>query len=248
MYLLSTYNRRYRDGGRPPGATVAERIIETPGIPGGTAYVIHVGGLAAEDAKSPWLAVQYQNHLSTEVVNDKAKSAILGNSEVTIRKSICSGILACEHLDPRLKDPSVYANIDAYWGELRRVRMATTQNLETQLRREAISWAWTIRKDYDERKACAKAPDGQEDDCAPTLHSNQAPEGSRDDHWVACNNASDGGRSRRSDKHQKEWDPDKFDAFLREIEQILTSTEQLPCDDHCHVVDQKNRKAKTCGK
>ncbi|KAG6030218.1 hypothetical protein E4U40_008035 [Claviceps sp. LM458 group G5] len=224
-HLLSAFNDHYQRG-RPPGAVIAERIIVVPAIPhwpetspGGTAYVIPIQGLPAEDAERPW-ELQYGNHLSAEGRN-KTKSAILGNRKVTIRKSNCSGILHCQHLAPRLLEPSIYTNIDAYWGELESVRMRMTQG-----RQEAISWAWTIRKDYDEKKACAK-------------------EGSREDRWVACNNAPGGGRSRRSDTHQKQSIPAKFDAFLSVIKEILTSQE-FECLDDCHVVDQIRRKAKTC--
>ncbi|KAG5994284.1 hypothetical protein E4U52_001281 [Claviceps spartinae] len=144
-YLLSAFNDHHQQG-RPPGATIAERFSQVPAIPrwpdaspGGTAYVIPIGGLPAEDAERPWEVFQYGNHLSTAGVN-KTKSAILGNREVKIRKSICSGILHCQHLAPRLLEPSIYTNLDAYWGELERVRIRTTQNSETQGRREAIRY------------------------------------------------------------------------------------------------------------
>ncbi|KAG6160027.1 hypothetical protein E4U11_004100 [Claviceps purpurea] len=105
MHLLSAFRPHYRDGGRPPGATIAERIIQAPAIP------------RWPETSPGGTAVQYGNHLSKAGVNE-TKSAILGNTEVKIRKCICSGILRCEHLDPRLPESSIYTNLDAYCGEL----------------------------------------------------------------------------------------------------------------------------------
>ncbi|KAG6126777.1 hypothetical protein E4U38_006734 [Claviceps purpurea] len=251
-YLLSTYTRGHPRG-RPPGAVIAERIIQVSAIPrwpesspGGTAYVIPIGGLPEEDVERPWDVLQYGNRLFGGG-EYKARSAILGGTEVTIRKSACSGIVHCRHLAPELLQPAIYTNLDAYWGALERVRIRTTQNFATQGRQEAICWAWSIKKDYDEKKACKKAPHGQGDTCIPGVHSNEAPQGSRANSWVACALASAGGRSRRGDNHQKQWIPSKFDTFLSEIRQIITSTQQLPCNDNnCHVVDRIDRKAKTC--
>ncbi|KAG6091357.1 hypothetical protein E4U14_001102 [Claviceps sp. LM454 group G7] len=254
-HLLSAYVARNLDQGRPPGATIAERVIQVPAIPrwpetspGGIAHVIHTAGLPEEDAKSPWLVIQYANRLSTAGVN-KTKSAILGNTLVTIRKSVCSGIYHCKHLAPTLLQPSIYTNLDAYWAELKRVRMRTTQNVQTQLKQEAISWAWAIRKDYEEKKACSKASGGQGVSCVPKVHTNPAPEGSRAELWVACENASEGGRSSRANKHQKQWIPARFDDFLTQIRDILNlNTQVFTCEADCHVVDGIMRKAKTCGK
>ncbi|KAG6308757.1 hypothetical protein E4U44_007436 [Claviceps purpurea] len=179
-YLLSTYTRGHPRG-RPPGAVIAERIIQVSAIPrwpesspGGTAYVIPIGGLPEEDVERPWDVLQYGNRLFGGG-EYKARSAILGDTEVTIRKSACSGILHCRHLAPELLQPAIYTNLDAYWGALERVRIRTTQNFATQGRQEAICWAWSIKKDYDEKKACKKAPHGQGDTCIPGVHSNEAP-------------------------------------------------------------------------
>ncbi|KAG5971488.1 hypothetical protein E4U56_006756 [Claviceps arundinis] len=38
-----------------------------------------------------------------------------------------------------------------------------------------VTWAWTIRKEYDEKKACAKAAEEQGDTCVPNIHPNDAP-------------------------------------------------------------------------
>ncbi|KAG6306879.1 hypothetical protein E4U44_007874 [Claviceps purpurea] len=247
-HLLSDFHDHFEQAGfRAPGAPAAERIIEARQIPrwpesspGGTAYVLHVSDLRKEDIKEPWVALQY----GTKRANRwKTTSAILGGTEVFIRKSTCTGIMHCPHLARTLLDASIFSNSETYWREFQRVRMTMNQDFESQALREAVSWAWVIKTDYATRKACSKVANGQLESCEPRIvdERNTLP-GMRQNRWVICANSSGG----ESDCHQKAWWEPRFDIFDSQIRRILTSNDTLPCDDACYVVDSKKRAAPTC--
>ncbi|KAG6260738.1 hypothetical protein E4U49_004564 [Claviceps purpurea] len=90
-------------------------------------------------------------------------------------------VLHIDHLDPK----------DAKRPLLSKTReedkvgdFGESRGLNSQKR--VLSWAWTIRTDCAERKACAKVAGGQLESCVPAIESTLALEGSRTYHWVTC--------------------------------------------------------------
>ncbi|KAG6315959.1 hypothetical protein E4U44_000998 [Claviceps purpurea] len=112
-------------------------------------------------------------------------------------------VLHIDHLDPK----------DAKRPWLSKTReedkvgdFGESRGLNPQKR--VLSWAWTIRTDCAERKACAKVAGGQLESCVPAIestlalvfistsvrfqrrptHQHTIQEGSRTYHWVTCVN------------------------------------------------------------
>ncbi|KAG6165712.1 hypothetical protein E4U51_004161 [Claviceps purpurea] len=244
-YLLSAAAEHYVSNMRSD-AVMAEQLSFTTTIPdwpktsqGGCAYAIHMHDTPEAIAERPWEAIQYAVRRVSPPGD--SRSDFLGNVPVKMHKFRCSGLKHCEFVDKALLDPASYRDIGDYWEKLQSVRKSLTEDSEHQGLRDAVTWAWTVKNDYSVFKACKMAPTKQLPSCKPTVFpSSDQAIGGRIQRWIRCiNHAS-------ADGHQKAFVPNRYDAYITQIEQILTSTDELVCHEGCYVVSRSRRRSKTC--